>query len=89
MDRAFMEQYFEMAYEDLHGILMRENEDFKEAQGVFHSSIRQLFTCLPADPDHPMCLLQEKFTNEFYMAEYLLMKYAYLKGAEDRDRMLK
>ena len=89
MDRAFMEQYFEMAYEDLHGILMRENADFKESQEVLRMSIEELLAPNSADPIHPLYQCYERFTNELYMTEYLLMKYAYLKGAEDRDRMLK
>lgn len=89
MDRAFMKSYFDMAYEDLQGVLMCENEDLKNAQEAFSSSIHQLFDFLPADPNTPKNQRQEAFTSEFYLAEYLLMKYAYLKGAEDRDRMLR
>ena len=47
MDRAFMESYFDMAYEDLQGVLMCENEDLKNAQEAFSSSIHQLFDSLP------------------------------------------
>lgn len=78
-----------MAYEDLHGVLMRENEYLKNAQEAFSSSIHQLFDSLPADSGTPKNQRQEAFTSAFYLAEYLLMKYAYLKGAEDRDRMLR
>ena len=38
MDRSFMEHYFEMAYEDLHGDLLKENEDFKAAQDTLRES---------------------------------------------------
>lgn len=89
MDRAFMEQYFEMAYEDLHGILMRENDDLKEAQGTLRRTIDQIFAVGPNSSNHQQDPLYEKFTGELYLAEYFLMKCAYLKGAEDRDRMLK
>ncbi len=89
MDRSFMEHYFEMAYEDLHGDLLKENEDFKAAQDTLRESFKQVLGSNPADLNHPMWQLHEKITNELYMVEYLLMKYAYLKGAEDRDRMLK
>ena len=89
MDRAFMEQYFEMAYEDLHGILMRENDDLKEAQGTLRRSIDQIFTVDSNSSNNQQDPLYEKFTGELYLAEYFLMKCAYLKGAEDRDRMLK
>ena len=43
MDRAFMEHYFELAYEDLHGVLMREDEELKEAQETLRKSVDQLF----------------------------------------------
>lgn len=89
MDRAFMESYFDMAYEDLQGVLMCENEDLKNAQEAFSSSIHQLFDSLPENDSTPEKQHQDAFTSEFYLAEYLLMKYAYLKGAEDRDRMLR
>lgn len=89
MDRAFMEHYFEMAYEDLHGILMRENDDLKEAQATLRRSIDQIFTVDSNSSNNQQDPLYEKFTGELYLAEYFLMKCAYLKGAEDRDRMLK
>ena len=89
MDRVFMEHYFEIAYEDLHGVLMHENDELKEAQEVLRKSVTQLFASNKNDSDYQHDPLYEKFTSKLYLAEYLLMKYAYLKGAEDRDRMLK
>ena len=89
MDRAFMKQYFEMAYEDLHGALMRENAELKEAHAALRKSIDQLFSSYKIDSGYQQDPLYEKFTGELYLAEYLLMQCAYLKGAEDRDRMLK
>lgn len=89
MDRAFMEHYFELAYEDLHGVLMREDEELKEAQETLRKSVDQLFASCTNGSDYQQNPLYEKFTGELYMAEYYLMKCAYLKGTEDRDRMLK
>ena len=89
MDRAFMKQYFEMAYEDLHGELMRESAELKEAHATLRKSIDQLFSSYKNDSGYQQDPLYEKFTGELYLAEYLLMECAYLKGAEDRDRMLK
>ena len=88
MDRAFMEQYFEMAYEDLHGVLMRENEELKEAHETLRKSVDQLFSSCKSDPNYQHDPMYEKFTGDLYLTAYFLMKYAYLKGAEDRDRML-
>ena len=89
MDRAFMEKYFEMAYEDLHGVLMHESDELKEAHETLRKSVDQLFLSFKGDSSYQQDPLYEKFTCDLYLAEYFLMKCAYWKGAEDRDRMLR
>lgn len=63
MDRIFMEQYFEMAYEDFCCILMRENRDFTKAQKALRKSIKELLEPNESGPIHP---LYQHYPKEYF-----------------------
>lgn len=88
MDRAFMEHYFNSVYEDIIGSLTEENEDYQQAKKAFYNSQNE-FLSLCGDMNNPLWQQHESVMSAYYRTQLILVKLAYLKGAEDREQMLR
>lgn len=88
MDRAFMEHYFDSVYEDIIGVLIAENEDYQTARKAFSASQSELLSQC-GDMNNPIWQLHETVMSTYYRTQSILVKLAYLKGAEDREKMLR
>lgn len=88
MDRAFMEHYFDSVYEDIIGVITSENEDYQAARQAFYESQNKLLSQC-GDMNNPLWQQHETVMSAYYRTQLILVKLAYLKGAEDRERMLR
>jgi len=88
MDRAFMEHYFDSVYEDIIGVLTSQNDDYLAARKAFTESQEELLT-MCRDISNPLWQQHETVMSAYYRTQLILVKLAYLKGAEDRERMLR
>lgn len=89
MDRAFMEEYYDLKYKDTFlPLAMEENEsceslykEIMQMEGKIESIMRGMGEeCL---------LLHRKLFVAREEQEERIMRLAYLQGAEDRDKMLR
>ena len=84
MDRGFMEHYFEIAYNDVAG----DDERYAELQKAADEAICSL-TRIVGESNAALCKQCEHAINSLYAVQLHLAKLAYLRGAEDREKMLR
>lgn len=88
MDRAFMEHYYDSVYEDIIGVLTLENEDYQAAKAAFTTSQNALLAQC-GGMNNQIWQQHETVMSAYYRTQSILVKLAYLKGAEDREKMLR
>lgn len=88
MNREMMLHYFEKEYEDPIGEIMGDNPEFKRINDLFFTKSEELCQ-LVGGVNSPAWDLFEEVMDEYHKIELILSTEMYLKGAEDRDEMLK
>ena len=88
MDRGFMEHYFEIAYNDVTGEIAGEDEQYAELQQAADEAIQSL-AGIVGESNTDLCKQCELAINSLYAVQLHLAKLAYLRGAEDREKMLR
>ena len=87
MDREFMKHYFEVAYEDAAGEIAKGDEQYQELLRIADDAIAALADMVgKSTAIWDQC---EAVINSQYAVQLQLMELAYLRGAEDRDKMLR
>ena len=87
MDREFMKHYFDVAYEDVAGEIANQDEQYIELLHIADEAIRILANMV--GPSTPLWKQCEEVINSQYAVQLCLMEVAYLRGAEDREKMLR
>lgn len=87
MNRAFMEQIYEALYEDPEGEFGKNNSDYKD---IVHRAYRDIDNAekLAKQYDEAMCVALQKALDSMAAHTSFSIKLAYLRGAEDREKML-
>ena len=88
MDRGFMEHYFEIAYNDVTGEIAGEDEQYAELQQAADEAIHTL-AGIVGESNTALWKQCEHAINSLYAVQLHLAKLAYLRGAEDREKMLR
>ena len=88
MDRGFMEHYFEIAYNDVTGEIAGEDERYTELQKAADEAIHALADTV-GEANTSLWKQCEHAINSLYAVQLYLAKLAYLRGAEDREKMLR
>lgn len=88
MDRAFMEHYFDMAYDDVTGEIAGDDERYAELQALADEAIKTLASVV-GESNSALWKQCENVINSLYSVQLHLAKLAYLRGAEDREKMLR
>lgn len=88
MDRTFMEHYFDIAYNDVTGEIAGDDERYAELQKVADEAIHTL-AGLVGESSTALWKQCEHAINSLYAVQLHLAKLAYLRGAEDREKMLR
>lgn len=88
MDRGFMAQYFDTVYEDFVEVIASNDEDYLNSIQVLRTA-QQTLLKLCDSISNPIWQQHENVLAASYKSQLILMKLAYLKGAEDRERMLR
>ena len=88
MDRGFMEHYFDMAYDDATGEIAGDDERYAELQKVADEAIHTL-AGIVGESNTSLWKQCEHAINSLYAVQLHLAKLAYLRGAEDREKMLR
>ena len=88
MDRAFMGQYFDIAYEDIITELIQDCPEYQKIRDEISAEQRELFS-LVGDIKSDVWQQYETVIGKFHSSELLLAKLAYLRGAADREKMLR
>lgn len=88
MDRGFMEHYYDMAYDDIAGEIAGKDEQYAKLQGIADEAVQALANVV--GESNPALWKQCEHTiNSLYAVQLHLAKLAYLRGAEDREKMLR
>lgn len=88
MDHAFMEHYFNSVYEDIITVLTADNSEYETAKTRFYTLQKNLLEQC-GDINNPIWQQHEAVIAANHRIHSILLKLAYLKGAEDRERMLR
>jgi len=88
MDRVFMEHYFEIAYDDVAGEIAGDDEQYAELQSVADEAVQTLASVV-GESNTALWTQCEHTINSLYAVQLHLTKLAYLRGAEDREKMLR
>lgn len=88
MDHAFMEHYFNSVYEDIVTVLTADNSEYETAKSKFCALQKDLLEKC-GDINNPIWQQHETVIAANHRIQAILLKLAYLKGAEDRERMLR
>lgn len=88
MDREFMEHYFEIAYDDVAGEIAGGDEQYTKLQGIADEAVQTLARIV-GEANTPIWKQCEHTINSLYAVQLHLTKLAYLRGAEDREKMLR
>lgn len=88
MDRELMLRYFETKYENPMDEIVGDDPEFKKINGCFFKKSKELCK-LVGGANSPVWDLFEEVMDEYHKIELILSKAMYLKGAEDREKMLK
>ena len=88
MEKEVMLRYFETTYEDPIGEILGDDPEFKKINDLFLKKSEELCQ-LVGGANSPVWDLFEEVMDEYHKIELILSKAMYLKGAEDREKMLK
>lgn len=88
MDRELMLRYFETEYENPMDEIVGDDPEFKEINHRFFEKSEELCQ-LVGGANSLVWDLFEEVMDEYHRIELILSKAMYLKGAEDREKMLK
>ena len=88
MDRGFMEHYFEIAYNDVTGEIAGDDERYAELQKAADEAVHTL-AGIVGKSNTALWEQCEHTINSLYTLQLHLVKLAYLRGAEDREKMLR
>ena len=80
--------YFEIAYNDVAGEIAGDDERYLELQKTADEAICSL-TSIVGESNTALCKQCEHAINSLYAVQLHLVKLAYLRGAEDREKMLR
>lgn len=89
MDRAFMEEYYDLKYRD--GFMpnvLELNEHCKELQNTIMALEGQTEAIMRKEGEECLLLHGKLFAAKGEL-DALVMRLAYLQGAEDREKMLR
>ena len=84
MDRGFMEHYFDVTFNDAIG----NDERYAELQSVADEAVHTL-AGIVGKSNTALWEQCEHTINSLYTLQLQLVKLAYLRGAEDREKMLR
>lgn len=88
MDKELMLRYFETEYENPMDEIVGDDPEFKKINDCFFKKSEELCQ-LVGGANSPVWGLFEEVMDEYHKIELILSKAMYLKGAEDREKMLK
>ena len=88
MDRGFMEHYFDVTFNDAIGEIAGNDEQYAELQKAADEAIHALASIV-GESNTALCKQCEHAINSLYAVQLHLAKLAYLRGAEDREKMLR
>lgn len=88
MDRGFMEHYFEIAYDDVAREIAGDDEQYAELQSIADEAVQALASIM-GESNTALWKQCENAINSLYAVQLHLAKLAYLRGAEDREKMLR
>ena len=88
MDRGFMEHYFDVTFNDAIGEIAGNDEQYAELQSVADEAVHTLAGSV-GESNTALCKQCEHAINSLYAVQLHLAKLAYLRGAEDREKMLR
>ena len=88
MDRGFMEHYFEIAYNDVAGEIAGDDERYLELQKTADEAVHTL-AGIVGKSNIALWEQCEHTIKSLYTLQLQLVKLAYLRGAEDREKMLR
>lgn len=88
MEKELMLRYFETTYEDPIGEIVGDDPEFKKINDLFFKKSEELCQ-LVGGANSLVWDLFEEVMDEYHKIELILSKAMYLKGAEDREKMLK
>ena len=83
-----MEHYFEIAYNDVAGEIAGDDERYSELQSVADEAVHTL-AGIVGKSNTALWEQCEHTINSLYTLQLQLVKLAYLRGAEDREKMLR
>lgn len=83
-----MEHYFEMAYDDVAGEIAGNDEEYAELQSIADEAVQALANVV-GEANTSLWKQCEHTINSLYAVQLHLAKLAYLRGAEDREKMLR
>jgi hypothetical protein len=87
MDRDFMSDYYDRIYEGT-GLLIPQSDEYKQLRKEYGKVEKQLLEILDGTTSD-VWKLHERLIMLVYYTSDIAEKEAYLKGAEDRERMLR
>lgn len=87
MNKEMMLHYFETEYEDPIGEIVGDDPEFQKINDLFFKKSEELCQ-LVGGVNSPVWDFFEEIMNEYHYRELILSKAMYLKGAEDRNKML-
>lgn len=88
MDRGFMEHYFEIAYDDIAGEIAGNDEQYAKLQSTADEAVQALANIV-GESNTALWKHCEHAINSLYAVQLHLAKLAYLRGAEEREKMLR
>lgn len=89
MDKAFMEEYYDLKYKDTFlPLAMEENESCRSLYKEIMQMEGQVESIMRSMGEECLLLHRKLFVARGEQEE-LIMRLAYLQGAEDRDKMLR
>lgn len=89
MDKAFMEEYYNLKYQDTFlPLAMEENEDCRRMYREVMQIEGQLEAIMRSMGEECLLLHRKLFVARGELEE-MIMRLAYLQGAEDRSKMLR
>lgn len=88
MNKEMMLHYFETEYEDPIGEIVGDDPELQKINDLFFKKSEELCQ-LVGGVNSPVWDLFEEVMDEYHKIELILSKAMYLKGAEDREKMLK
>ena len=88
MDRGFMKHYFDVTFNDAIGEIAGNDERYAELQSVADEAVHTLAGSV-GESNTALWEQCEHTINSLYTLQLQLVKLAYLRGAEDREKMLR